>query len=141
MSGTYDRSMRVHEESAQRHEAAAALWDTRREAKRAEFERGCARIERAAAQLDADRSELERLRAGWLTQPDAAGGAEIDRLKAEIERRSAQLQADDAALEHERARLWPHHDPREHRRSAPAAGRRNQPSACTGLRDTGGGVC
>ena len=113
--------MRLHEESAQRHEAAAALWDTRHEANRAEFERRCARIEREVARLEADRAELERLRATALAHPDAAVRAKIDRVTGEIERRSARLQADDAALEQERVRLWPQHDPREHGRSTRAA--------------------
>ena len=113
--------MRLHEESAQRHEAAAALWDTRHEAKRAEFERRCARIEREAARLDADRAKLERLRATGRAHRDAAVRAEIDHLTGEIERRSARLRADDAALEQERVLLWPQHDPREHGRSTRTA--------------------
>jgi hypothetical protein len=63
---------------------------------------------------------LERLRASGLARPDGAVRAEIDRLTGEIERRGARLQADDAALEQERVRLWPHHDRREHGRSARA---------------------
>jgi hypothetical protein len=118
MSQTYDRSMRRHQDSAQRHEAAAALWDERHEPERAEFERRCAQIEREAAQLDADRLKLERLRASWLAQPDEAGRARIDRLSREIERRSAQLQADDEALEQERVRLWPRDERWGHERSA-----------------------
>ena len=121
MSEMYESSMRLHEESAQRHEAAAALWDTRHDAKRAEFERRCAGIEREAARLEADRAELERLRATGRAHRDAAERAEIDHLTGEIERRSARLRADDAALEQERVRLWPHHDPGEHERSARAA--------------------
>lgn len=93
--------MRLHQETAQRHEAAAALWDTRREADRAEFERRCARIEGEAAQLDADRAELERLRTTGLARPDAAVHAEINRVTGEINRRSARLRADDSALEQE----------------------------------------
>jgi hypothetical protein len=50
--------MRLHQESAKRHEAAAVLRDTSHEGKRAEFERRCARIEREAAQLDAHRVDL-----------------------------------------------------------------------------------
>ncbi len=135
MSGTFERSMRVHEESAQRHEAAAVLWDNRDQAERADFERRCAHIEREAAQLDAERSELERLRAGGPAQADAATRAEIDRLTREIERRGAQLLASDGALEHERARLW---RPMEQslrsknaatERDAAAAGRRTTASA------------
>jgi hypothetical protein len=110
--------MRIHEESAQRHEVAAALWDTRHDAKRAEFERRCARIEREAAQLDADRSELARLRANWRAQTDAGGPTENDHLTGEIERRSSHLQAATAALEQERVRLWPHHGRQERERSA-----------------------
>jgi hypothetical protein len=121
--------MRRHVESAQRHEAAAALWDTRHEVGRAQFERRCGRIEREAARLDGDRAELERLRATGLARRDTALRAKIDSLAGEVERRSAQLQSDDAALEQERARLWAHRDRREHPRSAPAAKARTRREA------------
>jgi hypothetical protein len=128
MSERYESARRMHEASARRHEQAAALWDTREEAKRAEFERQCAHIERQAAQLDADRSRLERLRASGLAHPDAAGRAEIDALSETIGRRGVRLQADDAALEQQRAPLWPHHD-------RPEQGRRAREASAPGPRE------
>jgi hypothetical protein len=121
--------MRRHEECAQRHEAAAALWDTGHQSQRAEFERRCARIEREAAQLDADRAEFGRLRASEPARPDAAVRAQMDRLAEAIERRSARLRAGDAALEQERVRLWPHHAARERGRAGRAANLPNRPNA------------
>jgi hypothetical protein len=121
--------MRAHERSAQRHDAAAALWDTRHQAGRAEFERRCASIEREAAALDGERSRLERLRIGARAQPDAAAHAEIDRVGADLERRRAQLLADDAALERERDRLWRPDERREHRRGRVSAASQRDPVA------------
>jgi hypothetical protein len=50
----------VHEQSAARHEAAAAVWEERGDAEWAAFERRCAKLEREAAQLEAARIDLSR---------------------------------------------------------------------------------
>jgi len=100
-----ERALRTHEDSAVRHGAAAALWDSRGEAGWAEFERRCASLERRLAQLEADRISLEDLRARWRTHPDPSIHSAIERGEEEINRRSAVLKADDAALELERDRL------------------------------------
>ena len=61
MSKRYESSMRGHEESAQRHEAAAALWDTHHEA-RAEIDGLTGEIKLRSARLQRDDAALEQER-------------------------------------------------------------------------------
>jgi hypothetical protein len=92
----------VHEQSAACHDAAAAIWDVRDEAERADFERRCAALERELAQIEADRITLVDARSRWQTDPDLATLAEIERRAEEIMRRVSRLRADDDALERRR---------------------------------------
>ena len=92
----------VHEHSAACHDAAAAMWDVRDEAERADFERRCAALERELAQVEADRISLVDLRSRWQAAPDLATLAEIERRAEQIMRRASRLQSDDDALERRR---------------------------------------
>jgi hypothetical protein len=95
----------MHEESAARHEAAAALWATRHEPERADFERRCAALERDLSELELRRMRLEQKRASLLGQADDTGRAELARMTGEIGRRTAEVRAIDAELESDRATL------------------------------------
>ena len=103
--GVHTRARLVHEESAARHEAAAAMWEEWGDAEWAEFERRCAKLERQWARLEADRSNLQQLRVHSLGEDDGVASVEVERVTSEIAPRAAQLKADDVVLERERARL------------------------------------
>ena len=75
--------MLVHEGCAERHDAAAALWDAQNDPLWAAFERRCARIERGAARRDKAWLRLERPRSPGI---DFAAGAVTHRERAADER-------------------------------------------------------
>lgn len=79
----WERAVLVHEGSAERHDAAAALWDAQNDPEWAAFERRCARIEREAARLDSAWLRLERLRSAGM---DFAAGAVAHREQTADER-------------------------------------------------------
>jgi hypothetical protein len=96
--------MRVHQESAARHEAAAALCATRSEPEWAQLERRCAMLERAYAQLEARRMDLERSRSRFRDRPDEDHAKRQERAKrpeAAVEERRV---ADRAGRAEQRAR-------------------------------------
>lgn len=113
------RAAQVHEDSAARHEAAAVAWDVRGNAPRAEFERRCAAREREFVLLEADRAELQRLRAASLSQQHGDALVEIERLSSHIRHRAAEL--GDGAVDLDRRRTTLRSEPhRSDRHRAPA---------------------
>jgi hypothetical protein len=99
------RAAQVHEDSAARHEAAAVAWDVRGNAPQAEFERRCAAREREFVLLEADRAELQRLRAASLSQEPGPARVDIERLSSEIRRRAAELGNSAVELDRRRTTL------------------------------------
>ncbi len=97
--------MRAHEQSAERHLAAAARWEEHGAAELADLERRCATLETDWAQLAADQADLEQLRDSWVGRPSEAARAEIERRSADISRRTEHLGARGVELVQERARL------------------------------------
>jgi hypothetical protein len=101
----HDAAKRVHEQNAVYHEQAAARWGARGDPDWGELERRAVALERALAQLAADRAELERLRAIWRERRDEHGREELARRGAEIHRRTARLKDTSARLAEDRRTL------------------------------------